>query len=174
MIQGDFAGVSTQMVLNKVYDNLLNVNKFPIPEAFMRKWLKFNDEKMTDEKLEADWDNICKDIRWSIMKSDLMQKAEVRITQQEMYNSFYEEVARYFGSYAGGEQMVHSTVERMMKNEQAVEKRFQEILTTRVLLYVANNVTTVTEIVSKDAFEAIIAENDKRNTEVEMLEETAA
>jgi hypothetical protein len=108
------------------------------------------------------------------MKSDLMQKAEVRITQQEMYNSFYEEVARYFGSYAGGEQMVHSTVERMMKNEQAVEKRFQEILTTRVLLYVANNVTTVTEIVSKDAFEAIIAENDKRNTEVEMLEETAA
>jgi trigger factor len=171
MIQGDFAGVSTQMVLNQIYDNLVNVNKFDIPEAFMRKWMKFNDEKITDEKLDAEWDNMCKDIRWSIMKSYLMEKAEVRITQQEMYNSFYAEVARYFGNYAGGEQMVHTTVERMMKNEEAVEKRFQEILSERVLLYVANNVTTVTKTVSKAEFEAIIKENDKKGKEAEMLEE---
>ena len=170
MIKRDFEGVATQMVINQVYDNLLAVNQFDIPEGFMRKWLKFNDEKMTDEKLDADWANICKDIRWSIMKSELTLQAEVQITKEEMYCSFYAEVQRYFGNYGGGEDMIHGIVERMMKNEQAVEKRFQEMLSERVLLYVANKVDTTTEIISKERFEAILEENNKKGQPAEALE----
>jgi trigger factor len=170
IIKRDFDGVATQMVLNQVYDNLLVVNKFDIPEAFMRNWLKFNDAKMTDEKLDTDWDNICKDIRWSIMKSELTQQAQVQITKEEMYGSFYAEVQRYFGNYGGGEEMIHGIVERMMKNEEAVEKRFQEMLSERILLYVANKVDTTTEIISKERFEAILEENNKKGQVAEALE----
>jgi hypothetical protein len=58
----------------------------------------------------------------------------------------------------------------MMKNEEAVEKRFQEMLSERILLYVANKVDTTTEIISKERFEAILEENNKKGQVAEALE----
>jgi trigger factor len=156
MIQSEFGRTSTQMVLNNIHKNLLEVNDFAIPEAFMRKWLKFNDPKMTDEKLDTDWANICKDIRWSIMKSHLVQEGGLKTNEQEVYDTFYQEVSGYFGQY-GNPEMIISTAERLMKNEEAFDRKVQEIMSSKVLLYVANKVDTTTEMVSKTRFDEILA-----------------
>ena len=173
MIGNEFGRTSTQMVLNHIHKNILEVNDFAIPEAFMRKWLKFNDAKMTDEKLDNDWTNICKDIRWSIMKSQLVQEGAIKTTEQEVYDTFYQEVSGYFGQY-GNPQMVNDTVERLMKNDEAFDRKVQEIVSSKVLFYVANKVDTTVEIVSKAKFDEILAahnaEGEKMKEEAEMLE----
>jgi trigger factor len=165
ILSSQFAEATQSMLLNKVYDNLLAVNEFAIPEGFMRKWLQSNNEKLTDTELDKEWHKIVKDIRWSIMKNELSQQANVQVTEQEIVQSYIQEVTRYFGNYAS-EQIVNSTVERMLQNEEAVERRFQEILTSKLLQFVANKITKKTTFISKAELDELVAAENKKMDEI--------
>lgn len=152
LIKDEYKGASDSILLNTVYDNLLESNQFPIPEQFMRKWVKLNNQKMTDADIDKEWRAIARDVRWSIIKSDIVAAEKIQVSMEELTQSFRAEVARYFGNYANP-QIIESTVKRLIQNEEEATKRYEEMLSERVLRTVATKITIVTDVVDKEEME---------------------
>ncbi len=170
IIKADYNNVASQFILSEVFKNITNVNKFDLPISFLRKFLKQNDPKLTDETLDKDWENIANDIRWDIIKSKVTAEEKIQITEQELINSFRNDVTRYFGSYAN-EQMIDTTVANFIKDEAMVNKRYREMLAERVLSAIANKINITTEILSREEFDQKM---ESKEVEQNMLEEVEA
>ena len=107
---------------------------------------------MTDADIDKEWNAISRDVRWSIIKSDIVAAEDVQVSMNDLVESFRAEVTRYFGNYSNP-QMVESTVKRLIQNEEQVTKRYEEMLSERVLRAVAAKITVVTEVVDKETIE---------------------
>ncbi len=167
LIKNEYHNVSLQLLLNEIFLNVKRENDFALPETFLRKFIRLNDDAASEEKLDRDWDNILADVRWSIIKSDIVQQENIRVTEADIAETFRMEVARYFGQYAN-DQLIESTITRLMQNKEEVQKRHDSIMTDRVLLAVVNKITINIEVISKEDFnEKIAAVNKKQEQEVE-------
>ena len=109
--------------------------------------------------MEKDWLAILKDIRWSVLKNDLVHKADIKVTEREIIESYVQEITRYLGAYAN-EQMVNTLVASMLKDEEKVEARFQAILSNKVLAYVATKITKKTEYITPEVLKSMLEKSD--------------
>ena len=77
----DYLGQQAEIKLeNDMFDSLLNDTEIPLPEAFLKRWIKTTNEKpITDEQIEDDFDKVTRDIKWSLIENKLSQEYNINI-----------------------------------------------------------------------------------------------
>jgi trigger factor len=169
-IKTEFSNSGISIMLSDIYKNINEVNKFPLPELFIRKWLKINNEKLTDEEIDENWDNILQDTRFSILRNDIITSQNIKVEWGELEASFKQEIASYLGNY-GNKRMLDQLLEYTMKDQKRVQERYENIQTNKMLFAISQQVTVNTEIISQEEFNAKIAENNAKTKSPEVLEE---
>ena len=67
--------------------------KVEFPEAFLKRWVKATNEKMTDEELEKDFPAMVDELRWHLAKDQLAKHFNVQVEKEDV-EAYAKEVAR--------------------------------------------------------------------------------
>lgn len=78
--------------------------KIELPDEFLKNWLiDINQDKFTAEEVEKDFDNVKKDIRWSLIKNKIAETEDIKVEYTEVLEKTKEMVRGQFGMYNTGD-----------------------------------------------------------------------
>ncbi|MBK7700484.1 MAG: hypothetical protein IPJ39_18050 [Saprospiraceae bacterium] len=113
----------------------------------MRKYLKETNENVSDEVLNDEFDAFAKNLRWSLIKSQLAKEYSIEVGEEDLKKHFLNSVMSYFRNYGNMDySMISQTVDRLMKDKEQVNKAYEEILADKLFLRIG-------EIVQKNKIE---------------------
>ena len=151
-------------------DRLLEQNALELPETFLKKWLKVANEEATDELIEKEFDAFTRNLRWSLIRSKLVQKFDVQVTENELVEGFKDRVRGYFGGY-GDELVILNTANRLMQDRQQVDNMYQELMTDKLFEAIKEASKIEDQKINAEAFDEVIKEaREKVEAAEEQLE----
>jgi len=164
------AKVKTEIEENFVYssnykfaidsrDALLKTIQFDLPEAFLKRWIKATNEKMTDEQIEADFDNFMVDLKWQLIKDKIVKDNELQITEDDV-RALAKEMAivqfRQYGLNNVGEEHLDSYANHMLQNEEERRKLVSRKQEDVIVATIKDKVTLDVKEISYEEFNKMI------------------
>ena len=70
-----------------------------LPEEFLKRWLKVTNNELTDEQIEADFDNFMNDLRWQLIKDRIVRDNEIKIDEADVKAGAKQMAAYQFSQY---------------------------------------------------------------------------
>jgi len=64
-----------------------------MPEAFLKRWVKTTNDKLTDEQLEKDFPAMIEELKWHLAKDQLMKKYDIKVEKEDV-EAYAKEVAK--------------------------------------------------------------------------------
>lgn len=96
------------------------LEKVALPEAFLKRWAKQNNDKITDEELERDFPKMIEELKWHLAKDQLVKKFDIKVEQEDV-KAYAKEVAKMqfmqYGLMHIDDQYLESYAEEMLKKE---------------------------------------------------------
>ncbi|MEM9819864.1 MAG: trigger factor [Bacteroidota bacterium] len=133
-------------------EDLLERNPLELPETFLKRWLKFSNENATDEVIEKELDRFLQNLRWSLIRSKAVQKFDIKVSNEEIFEGFKDRIRGYFGGY-GDELVILNTANRLMQDEKQVDQVYQELIADRLFESICEVVDIKEKPVSREELE---------------------
>ncbi|MCQ2346714.1 MAG: trigger factor [Paludibacteraceae bacterium] len=96
------------------------MEKVEMPEAFLRRWVKTTNDKMTDEELDRDFPKMIEELKWHLAKDQLMKAFDVKVEKEDV-EAYAKEVARMqfmqYGLMHVDDQYLTNFAQEMLKKE---------------------------------------------------------
>ncbi|MEM1220479.1 MAG: trigger factor [Bacteroidota bacterium] len=143
------------LLFRDLQEKLLELNRenMDLPDAFMKRWLTYSDERNTPELVEADYENFADSLRWTIIRNRVETTHKIEITEADVREGFANRIRSYMQGF-GDETLIQSTVERLMQDQQQVENVLEEIRSDKVFLALKEQVGLDPKKISVDDFTA--------------------
>ena len=136
----------------------MEINELPLPEDFLKRWMKATNEKLTDEVIEKEYGAFSKNLQWSLIRSKLVKRFDIQVGKEEVLETLKNRVRSYFGGVAPGmEHIIDSTAARLMEDEKQVEQAYDEVLSDKLYEAIADEVNVEVNKASLEEFEAEVA-----------------
>ena len=161
-------------------------NAMPFPEAFLKRWLINSNAQENEQwsqediekQVEAEFGTFKKSLQWSLVRGKLLKLLDVKIEQQDIKAKMEAQIMGYFQGqqFGGGADFIKSMVDRMMGDEEQVNKVAEEVLTEKMFEGLGERVNLNLKATSKEEFDALMekirAENNPQpEVEVQMEDE---
>lgn len=87
-IKGDldnmFKNDSDKLFSQKISEDLIEKTKLDLPEEFLKRWIQMsNEEKLTMEQVEADFDNYRNSLKWQLIQNKITKDNDIKVEPQE-------------------------------------------------------------------------------------------
>ena len=147
---------SNAMLFRSLQERLLELNKFELPDKFLKRWLGVtNQGKIDADQIEREYPAFSDNLRWSIIRENLMERFEVEVTDAELKEKYAQRVRNYFKANLP-DYVLESSIERLMKDEKDVEGTRRELEADKLLEAVRGQITLVDKAISSDEFHKIV------------------
>ncbi len=145
---------------------LVEKNKFDLPEDFLKRWIKASNEKpVTDEQLDKEFPFFLEELRWSVIRGKLTKKFELKVTEEEIEAGFVNALKSYGGMPPGlDDSILKGYTQRLFQDKQAVQKQAEEIMGDKLFNAITGAVKLDETVVDEKEMEKIIK---KANEEME-------
>lgn len=161
------------LFFGRVMEYLFQKNPIELPEPFIKKWLKFKNEKATDESIEKNFAKYTESLRRRILFGKLVGHFGIRITEEEILDEL-KKIIRDTGYGRGADDtLLASMAEFMYKDEkykEMVEKSETEILTRKVLQALKSTLSLNPVEVSIEEYQQMVKDINKTYDEYDQLE----
>ena len=157
-IKGQFDQQADAILFRDLQEGLLEKNKFALPEDYLKRMIKTNNPEVTDENIDNEFDAFLKNLRWTIMRDKFAIAEDIKVSPEEIKNRFKAQMAQYMGGYGLDESMLDYSAQKLMENQEQVNKTMLEILTDKVFFAIKERINLEKKPVSKEEFEDIIKE----------------
>jgi trigger factor len=85
---------------NELYRNIIAGIDAPLPDAFLKRWMKsVNEKPLSDDDIEVQYPEYAKYVRWQIFEENVIQKHGVAVTQDDIINEAKAQVAAQYSRY---------------------------------------------------------------------------
>ncbi len=109
--------------------------QFDLPEAFLKRWIKVTNDKMTEEQIDADFDSFMLDLKWQLIKDRIIRDNELKVTEEDV-RSLAKVMAlnqfRQYGLNNVSDDHLENYANHMLKNEEErrklVSKRQEDVI----------------------------------------------
>lgn len=165
---------SNALLMRSFQERLLAENPLELPEKFLKRWLRATNEgNLTDEQIENEFAAFADNLRWTLLRDKIKETAGVEVTDEEVYEDFARRVRNYFQMELP-ENILVSSVERLMKNEKDVENTRRDLETDKIFEAIRAQVNVTDKAVPSEEFHKILDEVTKKaksEQEIEMMNE---
>jgi trigger factor len=144
---------------------LLENVKIELPEDFLRRWLiEINEGKFTPEQIDADFDNVRRDVSWNLIKTEIASKHDIKVDYPEVLAAAKSSFAQQFGAYGDlNDPQFDGLLDKLATNHLTDKEKGQEnFMATFNLVYgekisdvIINSVTIETKEIDADEFKEI-------------------
>ena len=131
-----------------------------LPEAFLKRFLKSNNENITDEQVEADFPNAKSQLQWQLIKDKLASQLDVKIEKEDTMRLARFFAAQQFAQYGMTnlpDDVIDNYANKMLDEaktrEQIVERAFDD----KFYAMLKDAVTLEEKNVSVDEFNALFS-----------------
>ncbi len=141
-------------------------NQVELPEKFLKRWLRVSNEgKLSDEQIEAEFPAFADNLRWTLLRDKIKELHHLEVTEEDVQAEFAHRVRNYFQGQVS-EEIVRSSVERLMKTEKDVENTRRDLETDKIFEAVRQQITVADKAVPSEEFHKILEEiTQKAKTE---------
>jgi trigger factor len=162
----NYYAVRTNALLMRDFQKrLLDLNNPELPSAFLKRWLKATNETLDDATIEKEYPAFADNLRWTLVRDKIKAEYEVVVTREELQGHFANQVRAYFKMNLPDE-MIISSVDRLMQDKEAVEKVEKEIETDKIFHAINAQMKTSDKSITSDELNKII-QNISEAAEVE-------
>lgn len=143
---------------------LLENVSIELPEEFLKNWLvEINQGKFTPEQIEADFENVKKDLRWTLIKNEIATKNAIKVEYDEVLAKTKEMIRGQFGMMGGGagndmDEMIERIATGYLtdKNKQDnFRKMFDEVFTAKISDAIIANIKIDSKTIDVEEFKQI-------------------
>jgi len=122
-----FTKDSEARFFNEVVENLVTQSAFELPDEFLKRWLKSNnDGKVNPEDIEQNYTNYARGIRWQLIENKIIRDNNIQVTREQAIESVENEFMAYMGGLetSSDEQRgrIRQIAEQMLQNEKEVNR----------------------------------------------------
>jgi len=121
---------SDQRLQNDIFEFSLNKVNLPLPDEFLRRWLKATNEKLTDDELEKGYDDFARNLRWTLIENKIIKDNKIEIKYEEVFQAAKARLDAQFRMYSpqpvSEEQLGQYTVQFLQEKENA-NRIFEEV-----------------------------------------------
>jgi len=154
-IKGFYNSQAEALMSRDIQEKLLELNTMDFPEAFLKRWMKANNEEVDEETVEKEYESFEKNLQWSLIRNKLVARFEIEVNNDDIVEAARRRIRQYFGGQAmpGMEQIIDSTAQRILQDQKQVEQLYEEVLTDRTFEVLIEKVNVAEKPVSLDEFE---------------------
>ncbi|MDO9040128.1 MAG: trigger factor, partial [Bacteroidota bacterium] len=140
-------------------DALVKKIQFDLPEAFLKRWIKVTNEKMTAEQIDADFDHFMLDLKWQLIKDKIVKDNELKVTEEDVHALAKEMTAMQFRQYGlnnVADEHLENYANQMMKNEEERRKVVSKAQEDVIITAIKTKVTLDIKEVSNEEFNKML------------------
>jgi len=143
--------------------HMLKKFKFELPVEFLKRWLILvNEDKFTAEQIEEDFAKFEDDLKWQLIRDQIVKDQEIKVEAEEVRASAREMALLQFQQYGMmdvPEENLENYANEMLKNEDERRKSVERILDKKVLDYVRDNVKLDNKQITTEKFNKLFENN---------------
>lgn len=96
------------------------VEKAELPQDFLRRWVKVNNEKMTDEELDKNFPQMLTELKWQLVKDQLIRQLDIKVEKEDV-DAYARKVAKMqfmqYGLMHVEDQYLDNFAQEMLKKD---------------------------------------------------------
>lgn len=159
MIAQGLLGNSQNLFANTAHNYFVEKAKdAELPVAFLKKWLVANNEELTEENIDAEFDKMRDSLIWELVSNDIRRQLNVQVSEDDLLNYAkgiaYQQFAQY-GMTNLDDETITSYAKRILENAEYRRQIYGNVETSALFAAIENAVTLDNKTVSLDEFKAI-------------------
>lgn len=111
------------------------MEKVQMPEAFLKRWVKATNDKLTDEQLEKDFPAMIEELKWHLAKDQLMKKYDIKVEKEDV-EAYAKEVAKMqfmqYGLMHIDDQYLTNYAQEMLKKDDQLRGIVERVAENKV------------------------------------------
>lgn len=136
------------------------VEKVELPADFLRRWVKTNNEKMTDEELDKNFPQMLEELKWQLVKDQLMKQLDIKVEKEEV-EEYAKKVARMqymqYGLMHVDDQYLTSFAQEMLKRDDQLRAMVERVAEEKIYAAERNIMKVEEKVVSQEEFNKLFA-----------------
>ena len=154
-LQSYYSEQTKSLMFREIMDSLMEKNEMELPVEFLKRWLKLNNEKATDEVIEAEFDPFSKNLKWNLIRSKLEKRFEVEAKPEDIKEAFKNQIQSYFGGNAPDIDL-DAMADRLMQNNEQFSKVYEEVMAEKLFTAITEFIQVEEETISLDDFNDLV------------------
>lgn len=157
-VQDNYDREAEKMFTHQVVDAVVQNTALQLPEGFMKKWLlATNEGKLTQEQVDQNIGSYANELRWSMIRSQVMEDQNLNVTQQEVLARATQNLLDQFGMSNADEEMreqVAKFADQQIRqdNGKLYRDTFEAIVADKVVAYLRGVVVVTESTVTAEEF----------------------
>ena len=126
-----------------------------LPEAFLKRWLAVNNEKMEAEELDRQFPGFLEDFRWQLVRSAFMKKYGFKIEQADLEDAARAYVTYQYAMYGMGnvpEDIINNSAAQMLSDRSQTDRLAEQVEDRKVMEQLRKDITIATKKISSEKF----------------------
>lgn len=153
---GMFENDSDKLLTRKVYDDLLAKTDMEFPNKFLKRWIKVSNEKeISDEQIEADYENYLKSLKWQLIQGKIFKTQEIKLENAEVIEFtkglLVSNYAQYGMPAPGDEELTQSAMQ-VLQNKEEANRVYDMMAESKLTKYFKETVKLTDKEVAYDDF----------------------
>lgn len=159
------ADMESRFVYNSDYklmvdmrDKLIEANPMVLPQEFLKRWLiSINRDKpdVTPEKIDEEMPNFITDVKWQLIKNQLVNEAEISLKPEDMIaaaKEFAKMQLQQFGMFNPPDEETTKWGMEILKNQEEARRLAEVEIDKKLVEYFKKTIKLVNKEVTLEAF----------------------
>jgi len=153
---------SERFFLNSVIEKLVKETSLELPDDFLRKMIKENNEhKLSDEEIEAQYANYTNSIRWQLIESRIIQENSLSVEESEMRNV----VKGYFSGHLANveedpehDERLNKIIDSVLSNKEEANRLHDQLFDQKLLAFFKSRLKMKNREIDYDEFVKLVTQ----------------
>lgn len=151
-----FASESDRQFMNNAVELLIEKANISVPDDFLKRWLlENNQDKVTPEQLENQYDSYIKSLKWQLIESKLVKGNNIEVKEEEVrghIKGYFMNMTMPGAEANENDDRMNEIVNSVMQNKDEVKKIYDQLYDKKLLDFFKANIKQTKKEVNYEEF----------------------
>lgn len=159
--------IESDNILNtEIFDKLLDSIKIPLPDGFLLKLIKRNnEEEHTEEQLNADYEKFARSLRWQLITGQLIRENDLQVEDEELLSYVKGNLKNKFNLAVApsdeDEQRLDEIAKQFLQNEEYARKSIDNLMDEKIFKFLRDTFSIKQKEVNSKKFKELLKKAGK-------------
>src|SRR5690606_719040 len=99
-LEGMMVQNADQKLQNDLINYTLDKTSLELPDEFLKRWLKQTNENISDEELEAGYDDFARNLKWTLIENKVIKDNKIEIKYEDVLAAAKQKLDAQFRMYS--------------------------------------------------------------------------
>ena len=144
-----------------ISEKLLDKLKLSLPDEFLKRWLlAANENKLTQEQVDAEYDDYSKGLKWQLIENKIIKEKDLKVEPEEAVDFAKEMIGQQLAAYGQSdisEQQLNETAQKLLSNQEEGKKIYEQLFDKKLTEHFKNSFKLTEKEVTYDEFVKLVS-----------------